>query len=174
VWVHFGIPYTIISDQDKKFLNTFWSSLWSLLDTKITKSIAFYPQTNGYIEVVNRMIVHILRMYNSNYPHTWDESLPYVHHNYNRALHRSTSHNPFQVGLRFQPSYPIDVALALATTPTKPSHVQFDANKATKFIEWIKHIRQQVHDILQKANAKYKQCHDQHLVPHKFQVGDKV
>ena len=27
---------------------------------------------------------------------------------------------------------------------------------------------------MQKSNAKYKQCHDQHRVPHKFQVGDKV
>jgi hypothetical protein len=27
VWVHFGIPQTIIFDQDNRFLNTFWSSL---------------------------------------------------------------------------------------------------------------------------------------------------
>jgi hypothetical protein len=49
-----------------------------------------------------------------------------------------------------------------------------EADKATRFIERIQHIRQQVQDILQKSNAKYKQRHDQHRVPHKFQVGDKV
>jgi hypothetical protein len=27
IWVHFGIPQNIISDQDNRFLNTFWSSL---------------------------------------------------------------------------------------------------------------------------------------------------
>jgi hypothetical protein len=27
VWVHFGIPQTIIFDRDNRFLNTFWSSL---------------------------------------------------------------------------------------------------------------------------------------------------
>ena len=47
VWVHFGIPQTIISDQDNMFLNTFLSSLWSLLDTKLTKSTTFHPQTDG-------------------------------------------------------------------------------------------------------------------------------
>jgi hypothetical protein len=47
VWVHFGLPQTIISYQDNIFLSTFWSSLWSLLDTKLTKSTSFHPQTDG-------------------------------------------------------------------------------------------------------------------------------
>jgi hypothetical protein len=113
-------------------------------------------------------------MYNSKHPHTWDESLPYVHHSYNRALHSSTGHNPFQVGLGFQPLGPIDVALPLAVTSTDSSPAPTEADKATQFIERIQHICQQVQDILQKSNDKYKQRHDQHRVPHKFQVGDKV
>jgi hypothetical protein len=43
VWVHFGIPQTIVSDQDSGFLSTFWLSRWSLLDTKLTKSMTFHP-----------------------------------------------------------------------------------------------------------------------------------
>jgi hypothetical protein len=174
VWVHFGIPQTIVSDRDSRFLSTFWSSLWSLLDTKLTKSTTFHPQTDGQTEVVNRMIVHILRMYNSKHPRTWDESLPYAQHSYNRALHSSTGHSPFQAGLGFQPLGPIDVALPLAVTSADSSPAPTEADKATRFIERIQHIRQQVQEILQKSNDKYKQRHDQHPVPHKFQVGDKV
>ena len=102
VWVHFRLPQKIISDRDSRFLNTFWSSLLSLLDTKLTKSTSFHPQTDGQIEVVNRMVMHILQMYKSKHPCTWDDNLPYVQHNYNRAIHNSTGHNPFQVGLGFQ------------------------------------------------------------------------
>jgi hypothetical protein len=120
------------------------------------------------------MIVHTLRMYNSKHPHTWDESRCYVQHSYNIAHHSSTGHNPFLVGLGFQPLGPIDVVLSLASTQAKSSHAQSEANKATEFIGRIQHIQQQVHDILHKANAKYKQRHDQHRVSHKFQVGDKV
>ena len=47
VWVHFGIPQTIVSDRDSRFLNTFWSSLWSQLVTKLTKSTTFHPQIYG-------------------------------------------------------------------------------------------------------------------------------
>jgi hypothetical protein len=94
------------------------------------------------------MIMHILRMYNSKHPHTWDESLPYVQHSYNRALHSSIGHNPFQVGLGFQPLDPIDVALPLAVTSTDSSPTPTEADKATRFIERIQHICQQVQDIL--------------------------
>jgi hypothetical protein len=113
-----------------------------MLDTKLTKSTTFHLQTDGQTEVVNRMIVHILCMYNSKHPCTWDESLPYVQHNYNRALHSSTNHNPFQVGLGFQPLCPIDVAMPFAATQADSAHVQSEADKENNFIECIQHIRQ--------------------------------
>jgi hypothetical protein len=47
VWVHFGIPQTIISDRESQFLSTFRLSLWSLLNSKLTKSISLYPQMDG-------------------------------------------------------------------------------------------------------------------------------
>jgi hypothetical protein len=72
VWVHFGIPQTIISDRDNRFLNRFWLSLWSLLDTKLTKSTASHPQIDDQTKVVNHMSVHILHMYNSKRLRTWD------------------------------------------------------------------------------------------------------
>jgi hypothetical protein len=71
-------------------------------------------------------------------------------------LHSSTDHSPFQVGLGFQPLGPIDVAFPLTTTQTKSSHDQFVIDKDIRSIERIQHIHQQVQDILQKSNAKYK------------------
>ena len=139
-----------------------------MLDTNVTKSTSFHPQTDGQIEVVNMMIINILCMYNSKHPCTWDESPPYVQQSYNKALHSSTCYNPFQVGLGFWPLCPIDVAIPFAATQANSIHVQSKTDRANNFIECIQHICQQVHDILDKANAKYKQRHDQHWVPHKF------
>jgi hypothetical protein len=92
--------------------------------------------------------MHLLCMYNSKNPCTWDEILPYVQHSDNITLHISIYHNPFQVGLGFQSLGPIDVALPLTSTQEKYLDAQCEADKVTKFIEWIHHILQQVCDIL--------------------------
>lgn len=112
-----------------------------MLDTKLTKSTNFHPQIDGQTEVVKNMIIHILRMYNSKHPHTWDESLPYVQHNYNRALHSSTGHKTFQVGLGFQSLCPIDVVIPFAATQVDSVHAQPKADMANNFIERIQYIR---------------------------------
>jgi hypothetical protein len=135
VCVHFEIPQTIVSDRDSHFLNTFWLSLWSLLDTKLTKSTSFHPQIDGQTKVINYMILHILHMYNYKHDRTWDESLLYFHHSYNQALHSSTTHISFQVRLGFQPLGPMDVALPLATTPRDSSPAPNEVDKASWFIE---------------------------------------
>jgi hypothetical protein len=83
------------------------------------------------------MIMHIMCMYNSKHSCTWDESLPYVHHSYNRALHSSTFDSPFQVGLGFQPLGPMDVALPLTATLDDLSPSATEAEKSNRFIERI-------------------------------------
>jgi hypothetical protein len=83
VWVHFGLPKSIISDRDSRFIGSFWSSLWELMDTKLKKSIYFHPQTDGQTEVVNKTVVHLLRGYCSKHPKLWDEHLHYIQHAYN-------------------------------------------------------------------------------------------
>ena len=63
IWTHFGLPSSIISNKDSRFLSTFWRTLWSLLGCQLHFSTAFHPQTDGQTEVVNRTLVHSLRSY---------------------------------------------------------------------------------------------------------------
>jgi hypothetical protein len=53
VWVHFGLPTSIIWDRDTRFLGDFWTSLWRMMDTNLKRIVAFHPQTNGQTKVVN-------------------------------------------------------------------------------------------------------------------------
>ena len=62
IWTYFGLPYSIVLDRYGHFLSHFWTHLWEMMDTKLKRSTSFDPQIDGQTEVVNRIVVHALRI----------------------------------------------------------------------------------------------------------------
>ena len=79
-----GMPRTIVSDRDAKFLSYFWKTLWGKLGTKLLFSITCHPQTDGQTEVVNRTLSSLLRAITKMNLKTWEDCLPQVEFAYNR------------------------------------------------------------------------------------------
>ena len=57
----YGLPKTIMSDRDFRFMSYFWKTLWHLVGTKLKFSTAFHPQTDGQTEMVNHSLGNLLQ-----------------------------------------------------------------------------------------------------------------
>jgi hypothetical protein len=55
-----GIPKTIVSDRDVKFMSYLWKSLMAKFGIKLLFSSSSHPQTDGQTEVVNRSLGTLL------------------------------------------------------------------------------------------------------------------
>ena len=49
VWLH-GVPVSIVSDRDPRFIPHFWKSFQKAMGTRPTMSTTFHPQTDGQSE----------------------------------------------------------------------------------------------------------------------------
>ena len=88
-----GMPRTIVSDRDTKFLSHFWKTLWSNLGTKLLFSTTCHLQTDRQTEVVNRTLATLLRAMIKKNIKTWE----HVDFAYNYSVHRATKYSPFQI-----------------------------------------------------------------------------
>ena len=129
---------SIVSDKDSRFIGIFWSNLWKMMHTKLKKSTAFHPQTDGQTEVVNITIVHLLRGYCNKHPKLWDEQLHYIQHAYNQENHSSKNTSPFKSCFGYFPKSPLDFIFENDVAIDGHS----DIDKARKFIEIIQIIHQ--------------------------------
>ncbi|KAK1650396.1 hypothetical protein QYE76_068201 [Lolium multiflorum] len=137
-----GVPKTIVSDRDVKFMSYFWKTLWRKLGTKLLFSTTCHPQTDGQTEVVNRTLSQLLRSMIKKNLKEWEECLPHVEFAYNRAVHSTTELCPFEVVYGFKPITPLDL-LPL------PIHERVNM-EASKRADYVKKIHEKTKELIEK------------------------
>ena len=161
-----GMPRTIVSDRDAKFLSYFWKTLWGKLGTKLLFSTTCHPQTDGQTEVVNRTLSTLLRAIISKNIKTWEDCLPHVEFAYNRSMHSATKFSPFEIVYGFNPLTPLD----LSPLPVS-EHLNLDGEKKAEFVKKIHerarlNIERRTEQYIKQANkGRHKQV---------FEPGDWV
>ena len=143
------------------FTSAFWQELMRLTRTKLYKSSAFHPQTDGQTEAANRVIVMYLRCFTGDRPRQWLRCLPWAEYTYNTAYQSSLRETPFRVVYGREPP----TIRSYEPGETRVAAVAQEMEERAAFLDDIRYR-------LEQAQAVQKRVYDQHHRPVSFQVGD--
>jgi hypothetical protein len=158
-----GVPKTIISDQGAQFIARFWEQLQFALGTKLIRSSAYHPQTDGQTERVNQILEDMLRACIIHYGTSWDKCLALAEFSYNNSYQSSLQMAPFE-------------ALYGRKCRTPLSWSEIGERKIfgpDLVIEELDKVRV-IQTNLKTAQSRQKSYADQRRKPLQFQVGDFV
>jgi hypothetical protein len=162
-----GVPQMIISDRDSKFTSLFWSSLWSLLDTKLELSTANHQETDGQTEIVNRTLEQMLRAFANAKQDNWCDLLPYAEIAYNNSKHTSTGYSPFYLNSGEEMVLPLSLREGRYTPDTGNATVE-------EMLSELGNTLQLVQKNLLKAQEYQKKYADKNRRHEEYEIGDKV
>ncbi|GJY96788.1 putative reverse transcriptase domain-containing protein [Tanacetum coccineum] len=158
-----GVPVSIISDRDSKFISHFWQSLNKALGTQLDMSTAYHPQTDGQSERIIQTLEDMLRACVIDFGKGWDRHLPLVEFSYNNSYHTSIKAAPFEALYDRKCRSPIFWAEIGDAQLTGPKII----HETTKKIIQIKKR-------IQAARDRQKSYADRRRKPLEFKVGDKI
>jgi hypothetical protein len=161
-----GLPRSIVSDRDTKFIRHFWRTLWKKIGTNLMFSSAYHPQTDGQTKVVNRSLGDLLRSLVTKHHNSWDNVLPQAEFAYNESVNRSTGKSPFEIVYGRQPRGVSELR--------DSKQIITKSASAEGFPEAMKELHSRVKERLLESNQEYKRREDQHRRQLQFEVGDLV
>ena len=91
-----GIPVSIVSDRDPRFVSHFWNKLQEALGTTLKFITAYHPQTDGQSERTIQTLEGMLRICVLDLKGNWDEHLPLVEFAYNISYQTSIEMAPYE------------------------------------------------------------------------------
>jgi hypothetical protein len=161
-----GVPKTIVSNRDVKFVSNFWKTLWAKLGTKLLFSTTCHPQTDEQTEVVNRTLSMLMRTMVKKNLKDWEECLTHMEFAYNRTVHSTTNLCPFEIVYGFKPIASIDLL---------PLPWQERTNmEASKHAAYIKKIHEKTKKAIELKAVRKAASMNKHRKKVLFGPGDLV
>lgn len=160
----FGLPTTIVTDRDPKFVSAFWVKLCELLRVGQLLCTSGHAQTDGQSEIMVRVMKQALRFYVNRSQSNWKKNLPFLEMACNSSVHASTTRTPYELDMGRMPNLgqiPQDIDPAL-NADIRDFLLRLNADVRT------------AQDCIQAAQAIQKRTHDGKRREVKYEVGQLV
>ena len=104
----FSVPAHLISDQGKAFTSHIITHLCDLYGVQKLRTSPYHAQTNGQVECMNQMIIHMIGKLEEDKKACWSEHLPELLLAYNTTCSAVTGYNPYYLLFGRRSRIPVD------------------------------------------------------------------
>ncbi|KAF2068181.1 hypothetical protein CYY_010493, partial [Polysphondylium violaceum] len=153
----FGIPDTIVSDQDTKFTSDLWSGIMKGLGTTLNLTQPHRAQADGQTERVNRVLVEMITKL-ATQRRKWSSDIAMIEMAINHNINTSTGLSPSAVCYGFEPRLPFNM---------KTNTLQDYSNN-------LLYYRDMVKDNMLEAQIQQSYYHNRNVSPTSFNIGDEI
>jgi len=151
---HFGVPKQLISDHGKHFEKEIFEEISSLLCFRHKLATTYYPQANGKVEAVKKLLKTILHWSIDKNHSNWHNQLYSTLWVYRTTIKTVTDSTPFHLVHGIEVILPIECEIPILRSVDENQRASLQHNEAMK---WC-----------------YKAIYDQRVQPHRFHEGDLV
>ena len=163
-----GLPEYIQSDRGNSFVSQLSASIYQALGIKQIKTTAYHPQSNGVVEIFNKILKTTLRLWANENADEWDLLLPYAVFAYNTAYHQIIQEMPFYLQYGREPRL-----LTHLITGQRPEHSPDQHAYAVELSQRLYDVHTRVRDIYQKVNEEREENElNESIVS--YEIGSKV
>ena len=130
VFLRFGVPRYLHSDQAPEFMGELMNELSVLLEIQRTQTRSYRPQSDGLVEQFNRTLISMLSKFCDENRSDWDQHLPFLLCAYQATANASTGCSPNLLMLGRETNLPVNFMF-----PT----VEYRGYRChNKYVQWVK------------------------------------
>ncbi|CAF1321713.1 unnamed protein product [Adineta steineri] len=168
VFMIYGVPLEIITDNGQHFCSSLYESLLKLTQCCHVKTTPYNPQANGQCERHNATLVPNLVALSNQSRSNWDDKLLATTFNYNATRHDSTGYTPFELMFARPPRFIADLSSSTSFSSHNVSHFH---DTMQQFIEHAK-IAARQNNLRHQLSSKTR--YDRNRLNPQYSIGQSV
>ena len=167
VFMRYGVPSEIVTDNGSHFTSSLYESLVKLTGCHHVKTTPYNPQANGQCERHNATLVPNLVALSNQSRSNWDHKLAPTTFNYNSTQHDSTGFTPSNLMFARHPRFVLDLPSPSSALPSPQQY-------APLMRDFIEHATIAARNSILHHQQAAKSRYDRHRSNPKYSVGQPV